>query len=348
MVAKIRNSQGSWTFIIPVYGLKLSKDTNNEFKVNHVTFVSKDKLFRLRKRFGVYEKLKEMEESDRKIHCYEWSETLAVVQRTGKAVDLEGHVINLVREELDILALSQLGYGKRTSNAAPSVDRRTAEEHSFLFVNTSNKQAYSGFKTTGKWQDLSLNSRWVKWQKDLYFIKLIKILQGASVANGKWTETLSRVSRLVGRSQTTTWLPNAFLLNMIAIETLLTREGDKYSEELPKRIEAFIGWVGYWKDDDYKFKIKDVYKKRCQYVHSGNDSDIEVKDLLFTDDILFNLLYNIVVHIKMFSSKEKIVQFSDKVAAEKVLGVVGAKSKVRPKTLHFISKKYNDKDLKEI
>lgn len=348
MVTKIKNSHGGWTFVVPVYGLKLTSDVGNEFRVNQVTFISKKKLFGLRKRFGIYEKLKELSKSEREIHFYKWTETLAVIQRNGKASELESTVLKMIREELDILALSQLGYDKRTSNAAPSVDGMQVEEHNIFSVNTTSGTAYSGFKTTGKWQDSVLDSSWKKWQKDFYFEKLIKIIQGQYSVQGEWRKTLIRVVRLAGRSQTTTWLPNAFLLNMIAIETLLTRQGDKYTDELPKRIEAFIGWVSYWTVDDYQSNIESVYKKRCQYVHDGNDANIEPRDLLFTDDILFNLLYNLVVHYKIYSSKVQVIEFSEKIAAEKVLGIVGTKSKVRPKTLHFISKKYTEKDYEKI
>jgi len=348
MVAKIKNSHGSWTFVIPVYGLVFSSDSRNEFRVNQVTFISRDKLFRLRKRFGIFGQLKEMSNSGDNNQLKNWSDTFAVVQRTGKAIDLEGAVVKLVREELDILALSQLGWAKRNHNAAPSIELRPAESHKLYTVNTTTSLGYSGFRTTGKWRSLKIDLPWMKYQNERYFIRLMGIIQGKHVVQKKWRDTLTRVARLVGRSQTTTWLPNAFILNMIAIETLLTSPDDKYSKELPKRIEAFIGWVGYWRDQDYKTRIDEVYKKRCQYVHNGNDTEIEVRDLLFTDDILFNLLYNIVSHYKLFSSKDKIVEFSDKVAAEKILGLTGKKSKVRPKTLNFISRMYNEKDYETI
>jgi len=84
------------------------------------------------------------------------------------------------------------------------------------------------------------------------------------------------------------------------IESLLTKQGHKYTDILPRRIEAFIGWVGYWDDNSYNARIKSVYLNRCQYVHDGNDSHIEIKNLLL------NILLNLLSHHKIFNSKEEL------------------------------------------
>jgi hypothetical protein len=64
---------------------------------------------------------------------------------------------------------------------------------------------------------------------------------------------------------------------MIAIESLLTRQGDKYSDALPKRIEAFLGWSGYWSINGYEDRIHDLDRKRCELVHAGRLDLIEIK-----------------------------------------------------------------------
>jgi hypothetical protein len=52
-------------------------------------------------------------------------------------------------------------------------------------------------------------------------------------------------------------------------------------------------------------------------------------------------MWNIITHIDTFPSKRSIIEFSDKVKAEKLLGV---KSKVQPKTLKFMNRKLNGND----
>jgi len=43
-----------------------------------------------------------------------------------------------------------------------------------------------------------------------------------------------------------------------------------------------------------------------------------------------------------------VIDFTTKIAAEHVLGIVGDKSKIRPKTLRFLSKQYSEDDYKKI
>jgi hypothetical protein len=68
-------------------------------------------------------------------------------------------------------------------------------------------------------------------------------------------------------------------------------------------------------------------------VHRGDREAITKDDLLFTDSLLLNLLMNIVNFPALFSSKQKVIEFGDKVQAEHVLGM---RSKVRPKKFRFI------------
>jgi hypothetical protein len=113
---------------------------------------------------------------------------------------------------------------------------------------------------------------------------------------------------------------------------LLTKE-DKLLDTLPKRAEAFLGWILYWEDEDYGGRIRDVYLKRNLLLHQGKRNNITEQDLAFTDHLLLNLLTDLVRHPKLFRSKEDVIAFSERVEAERVLGV---KPKVRPKTFMFI------------
>lgn len=349
MTLKLQDTQGSWVYIVPVLGVNLTKAVNNEIKINRVTFIAADKLSRVRKRFGIRKKISELKSKPMYDNFFSnLGRTVAIVRFGGKPSDITTKAIRLIVEELEILSVSQLGYSKRRFNSHPSIYTGSVSNCSYLCMNTKNDSALLNNQLVGKVGDLDLDERWSNWQKDIFFAKLIKIIRNEIAVNSSWRDNLYRASRLVGQSLTTNNLAQAFLLNMVAIESLLTRQGDKYTEVLPKRIEAFIGWVGYWDFENYRDKIKDVYLKRCQYVHDGNDSNIEIQDLLFTDDILLNILLNLVAHHKIFSSKEDVIEFTTKISAEHVLGIISDKSKIRPKTLRFLSKKYTEDDYKKI
>ena len=132
---------------------------------------------------------------------------------------------------------------------------------------------------------------------------------------------------------------------MIALEILLTEQGDRYTKILPERVEAFLGWIGFWEQNNFGERIKEVYRLRCGYVHDGKIEGITKKDLLFTDDLLFNIMFNLCNLSSLFESKKSIIEFSEKVKAEHILGII---SKVRSKKLTFVSRSYNKKDYDEI
>ena len=345
---KIQNTNGSWVYIVPVRGLTLTDAVNNEITINRVTFISLDKLSRVRKRFGIRKKLSELKRKAVFDSFFSRSDrTVAIVRCCGKPSEVTTKAIRLVVEELEILSVSQLGYSKRRFNSHPSIYMGGIPYASYICMNVNNDSTLLNSQITGKIGDLCLDEQWKTYQKDLFFFKLLKVIKKGIIVKSSWKNDLYRATRLIGQSLTSNNLAQAFLLNMIAIETLLTRKGDKYTEVLPKRIEAFIGWVVYW-NEHYKQQIESVYKKRCKYVHDGNDTNIEISDLLFTDDLLFNILLNLISHTNKFQSKEDIIDFTTKISAEHVLGIDGKKSKIRPKTLRFFSKKYTGDDYKKI
>jgi hypothetical protein len=72
-------------------------------------------------------------------------------------------------------------------------------------------------------------------------------------------------------------------------------------------------------------------------VHEGNTSGVTEELLLFTDDLLLNLFVNLTQHSELFDSKDAVIDFAERVKAERVLGL---KAKVRPKTLRVMVSRY--------
>ena len=204
----------------------------------------------------------------------------------------------------------------------------------YLFLNTQDKTfAGGGFLTRGS-QALEADGRWKEWQKKFFFTHLMKILHRKIPIEQEWRECLKKAATLVGKSLGTYDLADAFLWNMIALESLLTRQGDKYTDAIPERIEAFLGWAWDWSEKKYKERIREAYQVRCKLVHEGDVSGVTGELLLFTDDLMLSLLVNLTRHPKLFYSKDAVVKFVERVKAARVLG---GKAKVRPKTLRVIS-----------
>lgn len=146
----------------------------------------------------------------------------------------------------------------------------------------------------------------------------------------------------MGLSQTANSVADAFLWNMVALELLLTNQGDKVVDALPSRAEALLGWSRNWTEDNFEAKIREAYSRRCLLVHEGNRDSPRREDLFFTDDLLICLLSNLVTHPVLFYSKEAVIEFSKRVEAERLLK--GIKTTVRPRSLRMFRRKYNPAD----
>jgi len=344
----IGSESGTWLLFVPISGLDLGNTKNNEFHVQRVTFVSKERLIRVRRRFGFPFTMAQYAKKHPIFfeHVVNRASTFALVRMTGKADAVQGGLIALVRDELAILSLSQLGFGARYQNARPAISREySSGSLSYMLLNTETDSSKRHTSVSGKYNELALDERWRSYQKDVFFFSLLRMLNKKSgIANG-WRLDLRNAAILAGKSQQSSDVAECFLWNMIAIELLLTRQGDLYSSALPARAEAFIGWTSDWVLEDYEARIKSIYRKRCDLVHSGRRDQLSIDDVLFSDIILLNVFTNIVRHPKLFNSKESIVKFSERVQAEHVLGL---KSKVRPKTLMFSRRKYGSEEYKKI
>lgn len=317
-----------------------------EFKIGRVTFISIKRLHSIRKKIGIQNPLSQykfIREIDPK--SLSKCETFAIIRFNNSSQELREEVFNEINDALNILALSELGYCKRYEHTLPLNHGFNEKSNlSYYSIGYDNISNFWGFRKQGNIRPFEFDNGWSDYHKKGFFFKLVKIInKEILVSNGKWNKTLKRCAIMAGQSQSSKNLVQAFLWNMIVLEGLLTKHGDRHSKALPKRIESFIGWVGFWETDNYQDKIKEIYQKRCDIVHDCNYSNLEIKDLLFSDDLVLNVLDNIINHITLFQSKEDLIKFTDKVEAEHVLGIKG---KTRPKTLKMFIRTYKDFDLR--
>jgi hypothetical protein len=344
----INKMNGPVVLCVPIANLSIEKDgIGQEHQVDRVTFIDAKKLPYIRKKLGIPMKISTLRNKHKTIlgGILTKSDTYAIIRFTGRLETEEAKTLNRIREELSILSLSQIGYAKRRSNFAPTI----AREHGvgiteYFAINSNDATLMSSFRLRGKVGPLVLNKKWKYFQNKAFYFKLLRIIRGEIGVARQWKNDLRNAAIMAGQSQCMIDLPQAFLWNMIAIELLLTHQGDKYAKELPKRAEAMLGWVNYWSDDDYESRITDLYNKRCELVHNGVRENILIDDLLFTDDLILNLFTNIVSHIDIFCSKEALIAFSEKVKAEHILGV---KPKVRPKTFKYFKHEYTKYDYQQ-
>lgn len=341
---KVPNTRGSWLFMTPVANLVLGKAVDREIRIDRVLFMHPDRLHRVRKRLGIRCRISELHDMWKEL-LHE-GKTVALVRHSGTPRELKAKCFRLVKDELAILASSQLGYAKRRfARQVGLAGEFQLGRVSHLFLNRHNKLATGGGALTTSPHYLELDEHWKRWQRQAFFFDLLKILQKNTKVAEQWRGALRQASILVGRSLNTNDTPAAFLWNMIALESLLTVRGDKYLDVLPERLEAFLGWAGFWRTRKFEERIREAYKVRCKLVHNGEFDCVTKELLLFTDDLALNVLINLTKHAGIFGNKQSVISFADKVKAEHLLGI---KTKVRPKSFIMVSPRYTKEDYEEI
>lgn len=349
MGSKLLDQTGNWVLLMPVRDLLLSEAVNYEYRVNRVTFVRASNLAQRRRRFGFPVRLSTLKQQVgyplRRI--IDEHDTIAVARGSGSGEEVVADLVERAKDELAILSFSQLSYSRRRANSRPEIAERVvgADRQSGLVVNCETGDSQVSSKIRGKFGPLALNRRWSRYQDRVFFKRLLKILRGDETVAPRWRRTLWDVAVLGGQSQGSTEKVESFLWNMIALEALLAEHDDKKGDVLPSRIKAFIGWAQDWEIGGYESRIDNAYKKRSALVHQGKRGIIEIPDILFTDDLLVNVVMNIVRHPALFGSKRAIVEFSRKVEAERVLGI---RPSVQPKTLKMIKPRYVSEDFERL
>ena len=344
----ISSEKGTWLLFVPVNNVLLGSGKYAEFQIHRVLLCGSAKISRIRNRIGLPFRLSELSKKhgDIQANFFGKHQTFALMRLTGISDETKKQFLKTLREELAILSLSQLGFGRRRYNAAPSVAIESPGGPTLYFmVNTGNKNWRYGGETNVKHGRMGIEKSWHDRQRKGFFIDLLNIIRGKTKVSSVWRKTLRDAAILAGQSQMSNDLPQAFLWNMIAIEMLLTKQGDHYSDTLPERAETFLGWTIQWYEYCYEDKVRDVYKKRCGMVHSGERDEITIEDLLFSDTLLLNVITNIVKHPRLFKSKEALIDYSKRIQAENLLGI---RSKNRPKTFRCAIPVYTGNDLTEI
>lgn len=334
----ILKKNSDWLYISPVYHLEITKDLTGELTVGRVIFVDIKKLARIRKRIGLPIVLSKIDKKIPGVNFLKESKTFAIIQLSGIPEQKEFECRELIENAVSIISSSQLGYRTRDNNSQFGIIKTRGTGNRF-FINKNIFEGQINSFVETKVLHFRLDKQWKEFHKKFYFFDLLKLISSENKMQKKWKETIVRAAIMSGKSMQSRDLEYSFLWNMIIVEMLLTEQGDKYSESLPKRAEAFIGWVGYWNEKKFEKRIHSAYQKRCQFVHDGNSKNISIDDVLFTDDLVFNLLWNIIKHIDIFPTKESVIVFSEKVQAEKLLGV---KPKIQPKTLKFMNRNFDD------
>jgi len=346
-------SSKNWVFLTPISNLKITSSVNNEICIDRVTFISGEKLINIRDRLGI--KKSNIKLIDKRLgknritptikDLFKTHETFALVRQTGTKEQVKPDCFRKVSDELLILNLSRLFFERRKYSGFLSLEGSSKMEKTTHILLDSNSTAHNlGFKLLTSPLELSLDQQWLQFQNNFFFLDLLKILKKKKNVSKNWRESLRRAAIFAGKSLNTNNIADALLWNIVALESLITNQGESISTVLIDRIKALIGWHGNWISDDYEKQIQNIYNLRSAYIHDGIDSKIDKDSLLFSDKLVFNVFLNLVTFSNYFPSKNKFIEFSNKTEA---LNTLGYKLPKHP-SLKFVNQTYTSQQIQLI
>ena len=132
---------------------------------------------------------------------------------------------------------------------------------------------------------------------------------------------------------------------MIALELLLLGGDGKTENILVERLASLFGWITKEKLDIWFKIIKHLYDLRCDLVHKGKTRDITIHDVLESDMLLANLLYNLCELTSIIKGKEDLIKLSEKISARRTLGLRPIE---RPKNIKFSPIPFSEREIEEL
>ncbi len=325
MSYQANNQKRDFILLCPIYNLNISKNIGNEVQIERVHILSIDKIPRVRKKLGFKSKISEINKRYIKHNLPKLFENItassfATIKVKRAPQDELINPMNKVKDALWILASSQFGNRRDMVRYFGLPEYQANIINEFYLYDSNEKKSLRSFDRIAPLPPYTLDKTWKSYMKKHFFFYLLNILNRKIEVDAKWKKNIRSVAILAGKSHFSKNLPLAFLYNMIAIDNLLSSRGERYPNCLIDRLNVLFGWVTGENWEAWKPLIKRLYRLRNEMVHSGDTMHITTKDLIESDNILFNLLYNICRFIKRFPQKKSLVDLSNKVNARRILG----------------------------
>ena len=216
-----------------------------------------------------------------------------------------------LRHAADILASTAAFYGKRhhvagfTLNGHPSFTARHDR-----FVQTDGTAFCGNWSQRGFLHPFVLDAAWHDAITQTGIIALFDRITDTSLDPG-WRRQIGSGAAMLGRSLMSLDLADAFLQNVIGLETLLTTYRQRNGRMLTRRIKGMTGWHLATHRVTYQNEIQNIHDVRCDIVHDSDYSRLNIELLLLSDMYLANSLLNIVRFPAVFPDKATLMSTLD-------------------------------------
>lgn len=299
--------------IVPMFQLEVSDapPINGRWNVGDVSFVSRAQLIAALNppqltnipRPGVFQKITGDDSS------------FAVITLAGKPNELRRSVFRQLREAASILASTAAFYGRHRHVSGFGLKGYPAftAKHD-RFIQTDGTAFCGNWNQRGFLHPFVLDATWHEAITRSGIIDLFARIEDTTL-NANWRRQIRSGAAMLGRSLMSLDLADAFLLNVIGLETLLTRQGERNGKRLFRRIKGMTGWHLATARPNYENEIKSIHSVRCEIVHDSDYSNLTAELLLQADMYLANSLLNIVRLPAVFPDKDTLAATLDSFAA---------------------------------
>lgn len=306
---RVQDVQSNWVIVIPMVQLRVSDEApiGGSWQVGDVSFMSRRAIEEYLRPPNIHAVLPS-EHAEQVLHE---TQAFAVVQRTGTPNDLWKTVFREVREAKDILAATDAFYGARHLNSGfnlqgyPIVTARSA-----WFVDQKSPNLFGNWGQEGSLQPWHLNSNWHTNITQTGITELFSALADPALEDS-WRRQMRRAAACIGRSLSSLERSDAFLQDVFALETMLTRPNERNGRVLSKRIKGMTGWCLKQHRPHYLDEINDIFEARCDAVHDADYGSLTTEHLLLADLYAKNTLLNIVSNRAKFPTKKAMIDVLD-------------------------------------
>ena len=215
-----------------------------------------------------------------------------------------------------LAAASSFALGRNRSTGFGLAGNAFISNNQVNFFEMGGNTWEMGIRNEGGLMPLQLDADWLRRLKETRHDQIIDRVFDSAL-NQDWKRQITQATVLLGRSLLSTNLTDAFLLNVIGLETLLTRQGERNGKILSQRVLGLTGWNFVSDLATYEKHVKNIHAIRCEFVHDSDYRNLTVENLLWSDAIFRNCLWNICLYPKFFPAKEAMADLVDGYASSR-------------------------------
>jgi hypothetical protein len=313
-MTKIEHQHSDWLIIVPVSNLSIT-DTppiNGKWQVDQVTFYSPIGLDQFLQTLPVSNHLTPVKTS---YILFQrgglQANAFAVTVQRGTPTDLRRQCFFEVRQACHILASTLPFYGRRSQNFGFNLQgypMHSAKYDSFLDLKSGQYCGQWGKR--GLLLPFQLDQQWHNYIWRIKINQLFDRIQDTNLDHN-WRRQISSAAAMLGKSFISLELADAFLLDVIGLETLLTTRNERNGKKLALRIKGLTAWHLKNENPSYEAEIKEIHEIRNAIVHDSDYARLTPEHLLRADIYLMNALLNIVVNPNLFPDKNTMIGIVD-------------------------------------